>query len=119
MNSEFTHEQIEKIKECKNVEELTVLAKANGIELTEAMATNLFAQFNPTNSMLSDNELEAVTGGCDVKTPSDTPPKRSCPKCSSNNTKYLFSYSDGYDIDYPSYFYRCNQCHYEFCFRKQ
>ena len=58
----LTDEQIAKIKACKNQEELFALAKAEGIEL-------------------SDEQLEAVSGGWCSET---TEP---CPKCGSTSIK--------------------------------
>ena len=57
----LTEEQIKKIRECKSSEEIIVLAKAEGVEL-------------------SDEQLEAVSGGgCGRKS--------KCPKCGSTNVK--------------------------------
>ena len=59
----FTPELIEKAKAAKNAEELLELAKANGVEMTADEATTCFAQLNPTNSELSDDDLDNVAGG--------------------------------------------------------
>ncbi len=53
----LSEEQIKKVEACKNSEELLNLAKAEGIELT-------------------DEQLEAVSGGC--KTAKDP---MECPEC--------------------------------------
>ena len=53
----LTEEQIEKVKACKNTEELLALVKAEGIQLT-------------------DEQLEAVSGGGCFST-------IKCPKCGS------------------------------------
>ena len=58
----LTSEQIEKVKSCKNPEELLSLAKEEGVELT-------------------DEQLEAVSGGWCSET---TEP---CPKCGSTSIK--------------------------------
>ena len=55
----LTEEQIAKVKACKNSEELLALAKEEGIELT-------------------DEQLEAVSGGSICSTPTFT-----CPECGS------------------------------------
>jgi hypothetical protein len=60
----LTEEQIEKVKGCKNAEEILAIAKAEGVELTE-------------------EQLEAVSGGICLFSP---PP---CPFCHSENTKYV------------------------------
>ena len=54
----LSEEQIAKLKECKNQEEMLAVAKKEGIEL-------------------SDEQLAAVSGGC------GTTPR--CPKCGSTN----------------------------------
>ena len=59
----LSEEQIEKVKGCKNAEEILALAKAEGVELT-------------------DEQLEAVSGGgCAAG---------SCPECNSQNTVIKF-----------------------------
>ena len=60
----LTEEQIAKVKECKNQEELLALAKEEGIEL-------------------NDDQLEAVSGGfCSATTMPD------CPYCQDNDCVY-------------------------------
>ena len=64
----LTPELIAKAKAAKSREELLALAKENGIELTEEEAKKYFEQLN-TNGAVSDDELEAVSGGgfiCDL-----------------------------------------------------
>lgn len=56
----LSEEQIARIKECKNNEEVLEVAKEEGIELT-------------------DEQLEAVSGGCGFSDP------KNCPKCNSTN----------------------------------
>lgn len=64
MNEELlkglSEEQIEKVKTCKNTEEVLKLAKEEGIALTE-------------------EQLEAVSGGCGTTTAYN----KTCPKCKS------------------------------------
>ena len=65
----LSDEQIAKVKECKNHEELLKLAKKEGIELT-------------------DEQLEAVSGGGACSVISDIGDKLNpfdCPKCGSND----------------------------------
>ena len=64
----LTEEQIAKIKECKNQEEVLNLAKEEGIKLT-------------------DEQLEAVSGGCGTEHGSTWTYGWACPKCGSRNTK--------------------------------
>ena len=64
----LTKEQIAKVKSCKNHEELLVLAKAEGIELT-------------------DEQLAAISGGGACSVISDIGDKVNpwdCPKCGAN-----------------------------------
>ena len=59
----LTEEQIAKVKACKNQEELLKYAKEEGIQLT-------------------DEQLEAVSGGICTSTP-----EFKCPKCGSKNVE--------------------------------
>ena len=54
---EMNRELIEKAKETKTVEELSALAKENGIDLTGEEAKSCFARLHPENGALSDEEL--------------------------------------------------------------
>ena len=58
----LTPELIAKAKAAKNTEELLELAKENGVELSEEEAKTCFEQLH-ANSEVSDDELEAVSGG--------------------------------------------------------
>ena len=58
----FTKEQIAKAAECKSVDELIALAKAEGIELAKDEAEKFFAQLN--GSALNLDEIGDVAGGC-------------------------------------------------------
>ena len=83
----LTPEQIEKARSCKNNEELLELIRSENIELT-------------------DEQLEAVTGGCGGQPPTFGP----CPMCNSNNVgstyRYLKNFSrGGYDCE-------CHDCGY-------
>ena len=91
MNKELlkglTIEQIAKVKQCKNHEELLALAKAEGIELT-------------------DEQLSAISGGgaCSVISDiGDYINPYDCPRCGSNNIKdkgtYYICQSCGYKIE--------------------
>ena len=67
----LSEEQIAKVKSCKNHEELLVLAKAEGIELT-------------------DEQLSAISGGgaCSVVSDiGDYINPYDCPKCGANDPK--------------------------------
>ena len=58
----FAPELIEKAKVAKSARELLELTKANGVELTAEEAKAYFAQLG-TNGAVTDDELEAVSGG--------------------------------------------------------
>lgn len=58
----FTVEQFKKAKLAKNVEELMVLAKESGMELTEEKASKLYAELHKEGT-LADEELDNVSGG--------------------------------------------------------
>ena len=60
----LTEEQIAKARTCKNAEELLALARKDNVEL-------------------SDEQLEAITGGAGCSTPSCG----WCPKCHSTNIR--------------------------------
>ena len=59
----LTPEMIEKAKAAKSAEELLEFAKANGVEMTADEAKTYFAQLNPKSGELSDDDLDAVSGG--------------------------------------------------------
>lgn len=64
MYTKFTPEQLEGAKACKSIAELITFAKENGIELTEAEATELLAKLDAGNSeQLADGELDEISGG--------------------------------------------------------
>ncbi|MGN1095159.1 MAG: hypothetical protein ACI4QR_02090, partial [Eubacteriales bacterium] len=54
---------LEKAKEAKTSEELVEIARAEGIELNEQMASEYFEKLNRSGE-LSDDELDNVSGGC-------------------------------------------------------
>ena len=78
----LTKEQIAKVKACKNHEELLVLAKAEGIELT-------------------DEQLAAISGGGACSVASDVGDFLNpfdCPECGSN------------DVEKDGKKYTCKKC---------
>lgn len=81
----LSKEQINKAKACKNAEELSKLAKQEGIELT-------------------DEQLEAISGGfCDS---SDF--RWRCPDCGSSDTEVWTIYSKGTPDEYVRV--HCKKC---------
>ena len=77
----LSEEQIAKIRECKNTEEVLAIAKEEGIELT-------------------DEQLEAVSGGCSKAT-------IHCPNCGSTN---LTKRPIGFAHRVSGYRLTCNDC---------
>ena len=78
----LSEEQIAKIRECKNTEEVLAIAKEEGIELT-------------------DEQLEAVSGGgCTKETVH-------CPNCGSTN---LTKRAVGVAHRVSGYRFTCNDC---------
>ena len=83
----LTEEQIKKLDTCKDPEEVLALAKAEGVEL-------------------SDEQLEAVSGGCKGGRLS-----KRCRKCNSANIR-VDDYAKGGDKRVHVW-YTCNKCGYE------
>jgi hypothetical protein len=85
MNNELlkglSEEQIAKVKECKNSDELLALAKAEGLALT-------------------DEQLEAVSGGCGKSKEWYEIDEMQCPECL--NRHCMEKVSDAW--------YRCKYC---------
>ena len=75
----LSEEQIAKLNQCSNQEEILALAKQEGVELT-------------------DEQLEAVSGGCG---------KITCPKCGSENI-------GNNKLNNSNRRYVCNDCDYIF-----
>lgn len=79
-------ELIVEAQASKIVEELLELAKENNVEMTEEEAKTYFAQLN-ANGVVSDDELDAVAGGCGETYKSGTKVRFTdgtmCPKCRS------------------------------------
>jgi bacteriocin-like protein len=55
--------QLEQAKKANSVEELSRMAKENGITLSDSAADELYRQLHASESALSDEELANVTGG--------------------------------------------------------
>lgn len=95
----FSVKIIEKIKKAENVEELILLAKESGIELTTEQAAEQFSKLHSEQRELSDDELDNVAGGACVTTTAPT-----CPKCGSENVDFAGTQ------DYPMI--TCHDCGY-------
>ena len=78
----LTDEQIKKVEDCKSSEEILALAKAEGVEL-------------------SDEQLEAVSGGCGKK-------DSTCPKCGANGGDVVFI-----THNYAPDVWHCKKCGHE------
>lgn len=62
---ELNKELLEKAKNAKSAEELIIIAKENGIELTDKQAEEYFGKISIASGEVSDDELDNVSGGCD------------------------------------------------------
>ena len=76
----FTKEQLNKAASAKSADELLMLAKENGIELTAEEAAGYYADCHKADE-LANEELEDVSGGCGEETPG--------PKFHAGDTVYL------------------------------
>ncbi len=108
-------ELLEKAKEAKSAEELMLLAKENGMELTKEEAEAYFVQLNKSGE-LSDEELDNVAGGgCHNKdgrlvvTVWYNCSDFTCKKCGRKNTGDHFHIIDGYRTNYMQ---QCQFCKY-------
>lgn len=86
----LTEEQKKKVSECKSAEEVLALAKEEGITLT-------------------DEQLEAVSGGCDGGRKFNT--QFTCPRCNSHEIDYQYYLDMDPDRDYTDC--KCKKCGYE------
>ena len=100
----LTEEQIKKVKACKNAEEILALAKEEGVTLSE-------------------EQLEAVSGGCGIKIKSpydyaveqtldQASPykiKTECPSCGSRNYTQKHE-TQMTNIQYTYVHFTCNDC---------
>ena len=89
----LTEEQLEKIRACKSTEEMLEVAKEEGVELSE-------------------EQLEAITGGACEEAPASTPtPTQNglrCPRCGS--TSITIEHSSDENEYSRGISRRCNQC---------
>ena len=81
----LTDEQIKKVENCKTTEEVLAFAKKEGVELT-------------------DEQLAAVSGGCDDSNEKST---TNCPACGSSNIHVSKETHQGEDVC-ECYCYDCD-----------
>lgn len=96
----FNSEMIESAKSARSVEELREIAKANHMELTAEEAAVYYAQLNPAQGELSDDELDNVAGGaCAEDTRGDHVqlPGGKCPYCGANNPSGYYNFRGGHN----------------------
>ncbi|MGN0596099.1 MAG: hypothetical protein ACI4J1_02055, partial [Ruminiclostridium sp.] len=62
MENENTRELLEKLAAAKSVQELIEMAKAEGVEIAEDKAEELFAKLNAEGE-LSDAMVDEIAGG--------------------------------------------------------
>ena len=91
-----TAEMIEKAKTAESVEQLLEIAKANAVEMTPAEAATYFAQLNPVTGELSDDDLDAVSGGACQGANANRRKARliegACQKCGSIDVEIILAY---------------------------
>lgn len=113
-------ELIEKAKKAKSAEELLEIAKAEGIELTDENAAELYARLEmPPEGELSDDDLEDVSGGgCGGSSAPKAPVQitvvgkklwRRCGKCGNDCWDSTCAASSG-DLFHPKYRCYCAVC---------
>ena len=81
----------EKVRTAGSVQELLDIAEKEGVALTEEKAEELFTKLQPAIGELSDNELDAVSGG-------------GCAESSDSNYKSIHS------TDQACPYYQCDRC---------
>ena len=79
----LTPELIAAAKATKSADELLELAKTNGVELSEKEAKTYYEQFN-TTAPLSDDDLEAVSGGIGCGGDSNSDQEQASPESNLN-----------------------------------
>lgn len=91
----FNSEMIECAKSARSAEELYEIAKENNVELTAEEAVTYYAQLNPTQGELSDDELDNVAGGaCSGESVNDEHVRfigGKCSNCGAENPSGYFS----------------------------
>ena len=82
----FNGELIKKAKAAKTAEELMGIVKADGVELTAEEASSCFAQLNPEQGELADDDLANVVGGaCGNSDSKEETQSFVCRMCGSQN----------------------------------
>ncbi len=78
----MNEEILRKAREAESAEELLEIAKANGFDISEEDAKDIFARLN-SDGELADGELEAVSGGCgdDSEWAQKSGKTFTCPSC--------------------------------------
>lgn len=94
MKDEFMLKLKEKAREIESAAELFNLAKENDIAITAEEAAEYFAFLHPQGGLLSDEELDNVTGGCN-----DTDPDKICGECGRPLHKF-YEAGTRYQCDY-------------------
>ena len=62
-NKKVTSEMLEKARTAADAEELALIAKEYGMELTKEQAQELYGRLHPPVGELADEELDSVAGG--------------------------------------------------------
>ena len=91
----MNEELLRKAQQAGSADELLEMAKENGVNFSEQQVRDYYTQIHTTGE-LSDDELNAVSGGC-----GENPPKPYCSVCGTA----LGSITVG-----GGYFYYCSKC---------
>ena len=109
----LTPELIAKAKTAESAEKLFEIAKENGVELTAEEAKTYFAQLN-ANGAVSDDELDAVAGGCGETYKAGTKVRFTdgtmCPKCRGTFGIVAFNTSMAAGLGGAGNFVQCAHC---------
>ncbi len=100
----MNEEMLKKARAAKSAEELFEMAKANGFDISQEKAKEIFARLG-SDSELSDEELGAVAGGCDTGGGGSSPVY--CPVC-GEEMEYFSCLSGPYATEETGY--TCKHC---------
>lgn len=90
----MNRELLEKARKAKNAEEIIVLSKENGIDLSPSGAEDIYSRLNKRGEM-SDDELDSVSGGACQGDGGESIPKFSDGEKISWNAAMLHCANDG------------------------
>jgi len=118
MTKNTTPEQKQKVLACESANEILMLAKSEGIELSAEQAEKILKLITPPYGELSDDELDGIAGGSDKGNDEQT---KKCPGCGSTDISRILP-QDGevsastncYTLGMEGYPFICNHCQAKF-----